>query len=622
MRASATSQGMTVRGIAGTYTVLLGFDLTAEARRGCLGFSIERTEVTKHGEPVTRTWLENRLAFAAPFPAAAPDAASASDHRPRILVPSADGSVMVEQPVDFDVAAPTPASSPRTTERNPWQSFRYIDSTVGPGRRYQYRVVAAGGAPGALTSLAEVTVDVTTEDPTAKSTGVHFNRAAASSQQYRERFGDLDPDAPDVTNDPARNEEAAEARSWLSRGLEEALVAFMARARSSKYALHVAVYEFQKEALLRELVAASKRGAKVDVVYHHRNAGKGDDTWRENADAARASGLEAFCTPREGSPKGAISHNKFVVLLQDGAPLAVWTGSTNWTDGALYGQLNVGHVVNDPAVAQKYERYYQQLRANPEAAALREALARETPVAQVRAELAARHGVWPIFSPQATLDALTLYADICQGASCLMVCAPFVLHASIRDVLTKTDPAKGALRFMLLDKEGNLGKDQNVDAIDGSTGRTVSVAVTQKDPLHDFQNRLFLGNESFHHSGVHLHAKLILADPLGDDPIVVTGSANYSESSTTQNDENTLVIRGDKAVADIYLTEFLRMFDSYHFRGKALQRELAKRPLTLCADDRWSARYYPGSPASDPDLVLARPLFAGTAGAPERHAAS
>ena len=35
-----------------------------------------------------------------------------------------------------------------------------------------------------------------------------------------------------------------------------------------------------------------------------------------------------------------------------------------------------------------------------------------------------------------------------------------------------------------------------------------------------------------------------------------------------QNDENSLVIQGDKRVADIYLTEFYRMFEHFYARDK------------------------------------------------------
>ena len=56
----------------------------------------------------------------------------------------------------------------------------------------------------------------------------------------------------------------------------------------------------------------------------------------------------------------------------------------------------------------------------------------------------------------------------------------------------------------------------------------------------------------------YVHNKFMLVDPLGNDPIVICGSANFSEASTIRNDENMLVIRGNTRVADIYLGEFMR----------------------------------------------------------------
>ena len=47
---------------------------------------------------------------------------------------------------------------------------------------------------------------------------------------------------------------------------------------------------------------------------------------------------------------------------------------------------------------------------------------------------------------------------------------------------------------------------------------------------------------------------------------IITGSANFSNASTKNNDENMLVIRGDTRVADLYLTEFMRLFMHFYFR--------------------------------------------------------
>ena len=65
-----------------------------------------------------------------------------------------------------------------------------------------------------------------------------------------------------------------------------------------------------------------------------------------------------------------------------------------------------------------------------------------------------------------------------------------------------------------------------------------------------------------------VHNKLLVIDPLGKKPVVVVGSANLSEPSTNANDENMLVIKGMnyRREMDIYLTEFIRLFDHFNFR--------------------------------------------------------
>jgi phosphatidylserine/phosphatidylglycerophosphate/cardiolipin synthase-like enzyme len=67
-------------------------------------------------------------------------------------------------------------------------------------------------------------------------------------------------------------------------------------------------------------------------------------------------------------------------------------------------------------------------------------------------------------------------------------------------------------------------------------------------------------------SNRYIHNKFMLVDPLSDDPLVVTGSANFSKPSQRINDENMLVITGDTRVADIYFGEFMRVFDHHYAR--------------------------------------------------------
>jgi hypothetical protein len=97
-----------------------------------------------------------------------------------------------------------------------------------------------------------------------------------------------------------------------------------------------------------------------------------------------------------------------------------------------------------------------------------------------------------------------------------------------------------------------------------------------------------------------VHTKFMLVDPLGPRPVVVTGSANFSKASTDTNDENMLVIRGDKRIADIYFGEYLRLYTHYAFR-ESVKIYLEKKqhgspedwkPQFLVDDDSWMEPYF------------------------------
>ena len=113
----------------------------------------------------------------------------------------------------------------------------------------------------------------------------------------------------------------------------------------------------------------------------------------------------------------------------------------------------------------------------------------------------------------------------------------------------------------------------------------------------------------------YIHTKFMLIDPLTDDPIVITGSANWSDESVQRNDENMVVIRGDKRVADIYLTDFMRLFNHYRLRGRAKTprttiepaagvHEAQRGKLHLKPDDSWARPFYVANSPEEKERLL------------------
>ena len=106
----------------------------------------------------------------------------------------------------------------------------------------------------------------------------------------------------------------------------------------------------------------------------------------------------------------------------------------------------------------------------------------------------------------------------------------------------------------------------------------------------------------------YIHSKFLLVDPLGADPIVVTGSANFSADSTDNNDENMIIVRGDRRVADIYWTEFNRLFNHYYFRSvtESVGTHGSDASLFLVEDASWQDKYLPGHAAREAARAVRR----------------
>jgi phosphatidylserine/phosphatidylglycerophosphate/cardiolipin synthase-like enzyme len=251
-----------------------------------------------------------------------------------------------------------------------------------------------------------------------------------------------------------------------------------------------------------------------------------------------------------------IRHNKFIVLLKGNKPLAVWTGSTNISAGGIFGHSNVGHIVWDEGVAAKYLAYWKRLADNLTPTKLRAPNQAATPVPPGKPP---ENSVIPLFSARDAKDSndtLQWYADRLAEAK-EVSCMTFAFN--IDEAFQKVFSAENdVLRYLVKDdplgEEESIGRDRDVIFASGgylAEGALANFLQERSNPLN---------------SNRYIHDKFMLVDPLGDDPLVVTGSANFSKPSQRINDENMLVIRGNKRVADIYFGEFMRVFDHHYAR--------------------------------------------------------
>jgi len=512
---------LAVRAIGGLHVVTLAWDFAPgqEAKReGLLGFAVERSEL-EQGVVVERYFLRGIKRFKFKDEGLAP-------------------------------------GTPMPTSEHPIQTFQWGDYTAKPARTYRYRVVPVYGKPKLLTldDASATTVQISTEgelgqpgDGGVASHDIYFNRGVAGSQAYARKFGATKPD---------EKKPESEQMVWLSRGLFEALTGFIGKAAgpdAKDYRLRAMLYEFRYPPVGRAFRKARKAGADVAIRYEAQ-------TYKaENEAMIATASIKSVCKPQKS--RAGIRHNKFIVLIHKDTPVAVWTGSTNISAGGIFGHSNVGHAIWDEGIARRYLEYWERL-AEPDVttASLKAAdLAAEPTPAPSSLPPADR--TLTLFSPRDTtgVDAtLHWYANL-MGAAHRVLCMTFAFNLDVmfREVLLRADDT---LRYAVFDKNLAPDVESQIDLV-----RNTVIAAGARLTAGDMEN--FLGERlTGFNKNLYIHNKFMLVDPLGDDPIVATGSANFSRPSQTANDENMLVIRGNTRVADIYFGEFMRIFDHLYSR--------------------------------------------------------
>lgn len=515
------------RAYAGTYVVSLAWDFVNEdesVRDGLLGFAIERTEF-KDGNQIERYWLKGIKRF---------------------------------KDKDKGLTPGTPVS----TAEHPIQSFQWCDYTAHPQRHYEYRIVPAYGKVKLieLDEAGALVLAVHTEATFGNHTDVNengirhdifFNRGVIGSQAYAREFGNKEPNALDPWS---------KEMVWLSRGLFEALTEFIGLAESERYGLRAALYEFHYQPVANAFAKAVQAGADVKIVYDAESSYK-----EENLAVIQEAGLDQMNAVIPRTVSEGIRHNKFIILLDQEVPVAVLTGSTNISDGGIFGHSNVAHVVWDKTIAAAYFDYWTRLSKNLTPTKIRPLNVEASPLPDGRP---APNTVTPIFSPRDAKDdntSLQWYADLMNTAQKL-VCITFAFN--IDEVfLNVIKQENDVLRYLV--KDDNLGDGEQLghdrDVIFAAGG------YFGKGSLYNFLQE----RDNPLNRNDYIHNKFMLVDPLSEDPIIVTGSANFSRPSQRINDENMLVIRGDTRVADIYFGEFMRIFDHHYARyvSRILQQD-------------------------------------------------
>jgi len=553
MRKTEISNDLKVQAIAGTYVVLLGINLPEEKCDNLLGFSVHRYDETENEQ----YYIEGMKCFKETDPG-------------------------------------FPEGSRYSTKNHPIQDFLWGDYSAKPNHKYTYTITALKGSPQNLTSFETTQVTVTTESPVSNAHEVYFNRGAAGSQEFVRRFG----------NNPLPKEKIAPTDprfKWLSRGIYEALEDFINSCDPNIHKLRIAAYEFNYAPLLKFLKETIERGVDIEIVYDARQSAIRKKNMKRTAEAS----LTPYCRERT---KGAsyISHNKFIVKLENNEAVSVWSGGMNFSENGIFGHSNVAHVFKDPEIAKKYLKYWDLLAGDPEMDDAKTDNELLTPMPDADS---ISQGNTAIFSPRKNLDVLNLYREIAnQADEGFFMTFAFGINKLFKSLYRDSTCT---LRFALLEKK-TRGFDQDEDELREAEEQEIQdlrnmpaniFAIGNIIRSNEFDGWLQEGLSGLATSVQYIHNKFMIIDPLSDNPIVITGSANFSDNSTTKNDENMVIIKGNTQVADIYLGEYMRLWKHHSFRESAEW----EHPDKFLKTDNWWDRYF-----QDTDSAARRKYFSST----------
>ena len=518
-----------------------------------------------------------------------------------------------------------PIQRGQTTAEFPLQKFywkdpyaRLVAEKTG-NRTFRYKVVPLEGEPGNLEPMKNLpfltTNEVTISAEISADLSVYFNRGLISTQRVAAAFKGKPSKKPLLKRvaDPKDP-----LRASLSGEMLRALNGFVDRAKTSGK-IYAALYELGDEELIAKL---KQLGEKLEIVLSNSVVTDPDTDEKSDGNAEAREELEKTAAVEWNRimPSNHIGHNKFLVYVdKHGDPQAVLLGSTNWTSTGLCTQTNNTMIVEDTKLAKRYLDYWNKLAADTKAAG---GVAKDLQAAPLRKwDATGKDLSLPDASVESWFSPNTPKA---RGKSKANEKRPPDMAALIERI----HRAKHAILFLAFYPGTPSIANWAADALRANKNLFVRGCVTNKSAAEGFyyelrgktmpkkvkgvktpvrQDPLVIGAEALDGKIIPegwmkeilkagfaiIHDKIVVIDPFSDDCVVVTGSHNLGYKASYDNDENLVIVEGNKKLAAAYATHVLDVYDHFAWRymvkqagAKAADQSLKSKP------DQWLDQYF------------------------------
>ena len=519
-----------------------------------------------------------------------------------------------------------------TCEKFPVQKFywkdvyaRLIAEKTG-NRKFRYKIVPLEGKPGTLKPMAIPQVTSNEVEITSRiSDDLHayFNRGLISTQRIsralkKDKRGLLahvgDPKDP--------------LRASLSGDMVEALTEFVGRAKDGGR-LYAALYELHDEELVRLL---EKTGKKLLIVLS--NAMKDEEVPKKSlvGKKARAKKVDGNLDARTRLtrtareiyhrllPNNQIGHNKFVVYVnRAGKARAVLFGSTNWTPTGLCAQTNNTIVLDNPAAAERYLSYWRALAADTKQSKkdpkkLQGARLRTFDTKSKVITLGARESLTSWFSPNTPklrssgaknekrpVDMSDVAAAIAAAQQAVLFLAFYPGTPNVAQWAADAQ-ARNRNLFVRGCVTNPSASESFYYQLHGATPpkKVKGRKVPRKEDLRVVAAQALSAKsvppswlvEILKIGFAIVHDKVVVIDPFSKNSVVITGSHNLGHKASFNNDENLVIVRGNRPLAEAYASHVLDVYDHFAWRVTQSNPRMKGDGFLKTKPEDWQDKYF------------------------------
>lgn len=338
---------------------------------------------------------------------------------------------------------------------------------------------------------------------------------------------------------------------------------FIERIQAARYSIDICFYSWDLSYVTDALIDAIDRGVKVRFIYEN------DAFYTTEVERLKQLRLPVIDDSYGNNSGDGLQHNKFAIFdardSTSGQDDWVWTGSLNMTnssEGGLHASQNVV-AIQDQALAKAFTMEFNEMWGSskdyPSSSESRFGGRKydDAPhcfnIAGIRVEM---------YHCPSDPMINKMISTVASAQHEIYFCSMVFTRYDLSDAMYKQ-----RTNFPGFKLSGIFGNDPD--------------PFSQYFPMHgegdyawDTPADVWIENETG-----QLHHKYMIVDPNfpDSDPVVITGSANWSNSAVNSNDENILIIH-DAMIANQYFQEFAARYEAASGTKVGLDQQLLSDP--------------------------------------------